>query len=107
MVRGATEGEGFASVLKDFGMGASLHIQSDASAATGITQRQGLGKIRHLSVADLWIQQRIRNGSLQVSKVAGLKNFADLMTKPLDSKRLYELLSLMGLFIADKDPSPP
>ena len=107
MVRGATEGEGFASVLKDFGMGAHICIQSDASAAIGITQRQGLGKIRHLSVADLWIQQRIRDGILCVKKVAGLLNPTDLMTKPMDSKRLYELLYLMGLCMADKDPSPP
>ena len=97
MVRGATEGEGLVSVLRDFGLEAKLHMESDASAAIGITQRQGLGKIRHLSVADLWIQQRIRSGAIHVSKVPGLRNVSDLMTKPMEPKRLHELLHLMGL----------
>ena len=73
MVRGATEGEGLVSVLRDFGLEAKLRLESDASAVIGITQRQGLGKIRHLSVADLWIQQRIRSGAIKVTKCQGYR----------------------------------
>ena len=97
MVRGATEGEGFASVLKDFGTGAHIHLHSDASAAIGITQRQGLGKIRHLSVADLWIQQKIRRGEIAIAKVLGTLNSSDLLTKPMARPRFDALLKLMNV----------
>ncbi len=53
VVKGATELEGAVSLLRDLGIEAEGVLQSDASAAIGISQRQGLGKIRHLSVADL------------------------------------------------------
>ena len=82
LVKGATEGEGFLAILHDFDMAANIVMESDASAAIGITQRQGLGKIRHLAVADLWIQQRVKDGVLKVTKVPGLQNSADMMTKP-------------------------
>ena len=32
-----------------------LTLKSDATAAIGITQREGLGKVRHLATADLWV----------------------------------------------------
>ena len=60
MTKGAAESEGILAILRDFSLDANITISSDASAAIGITKRLGLGKVRHLSVADLWIQQRVR-----------------------------------------------
>ena len=105
LVKGATEGEGFVSIMRDFGDEAEVVLQSDASAAIGITQRQGLGKIRHLAVADLWVQQRVKDRLLTIIKVNGLSNPSDLMTKPLDGPRLTHLLAIMGLTFYDPLPS--
>ena len=95
--RGAAEAEGIASILRDFGVTDSITLKSDASAAIGITQRLGLGKVRHLSVADLWIQQKVRRQELEVVKLPGLHNPRDLMTKALDSERIRYLLGIMGV----------
>ena len=95
--RGAAEAEGVASILRDFHISANIHLKSDASAAVGITQRLGLGKVRHLSVGDLWIQQKVRRGELQVSKLPGIHNPADLLTKALDKARIDYLLNIMGM----------
>ena len=80
--KGAAEGEGILSILRDFGLDAKPRLLSDASAAIGITQRLGLGKVRHLSVQDLWIQQKVRRKELDVEKPPGETNPSDLMTKP-------------------------
>ena len=81
VVRGATEGMGIQAVLADYGYQCELQISSDATAAIGMVKRQGLGRVRHLAVADLWIQQSIRKKELRTRKWPGLDNPADLMTK--------------------------
>ena len=97
VVRGATEAEGIASILRDFGMTGNMCLRSDASVAIGIVQRTGVGRVRHLAVADLWIQQKIRRGDMVIEKVPGEGNPSDLMTKCLDRTRLHKLLLLMGI----------
>ena len=54
-------------------------------AAIGITQRQGLGKVRHLAVADLWIQDAVKSGIIKLSRVEGEKNPADILTKYVEA----------------------
>ena len=56
-------------------------MHSDATAAIGIRKRRGLGKIRHLHTADLWVQERTRNGDIELLKVLGTENPADAFTK--------------------------
>jgi hypothetical protein len=97
MAKGAAEGLGVESILKDFGINVAVEIHSDATAAIGIANRQGLGRIRHVAVADLWVQQRLKAGDFKVFKVNGLDNLSDLMTKALDSVRIEMLLGLMGV----------
>ena len=98
LAKGAAESEGIVSILHDFGMQASICISSDASAAIGITKRLGLGKVRHLSVADLWIQQKVRRVELHVEKVPGSQNPSDLRTKPLPRPRIDDLTTRMNIY---------
>ena len=97
IVRGATQSLGFQSMAKDLGFDISLHLRTDATAAIGICRRRGLGKIRHLDVSDLWIQDKLRAGAFMLSKVAGRDNVADVLTKHVDSGTLQRLLPQMGL----------
>ena len=97
MVKGIAETEGVVSILRDFGSKAKIRLRSDASAAIGIVQRSGLGKVRHLAVGDLWIQQRVRDGGVDIEKMCGNDNPSDLMTKALDAPRMNKLMSIMGL----------
>ena len=96
VVKGATEAMGLQAGLKDFGHDVTLNIRSDATAAIGMVKRLGLGRVRHLSVADLWIQQRLRQGGMTMSKWPGTRNPSDMMTKNLgraDTERYCEYLS--------------
>ena len=96
VVRGAAEGLGMKSVLSDLGYQVKVAMASDATAAIGMVKRQGLGRIRHLAVSDLWVQQKIREGELRVSKVPEAENPADLFTKVLSHDHCFYLLKKLG-----------
>merc|ERR1712026_518632 len=74
LVKDCTEGLGVKSLLADFHIPIQLKILSDSSAAIGMVRRLGLGRVRHLAVADLWVQQQVRNGSFTVTKYPGVLN---------------------------------
>ena len=81
VVKGTAEAEGVQSILRVFRLDSDMVLRADATAAIGIVRRRGLDKIRHLSVGDLWVQQRVQSRALQVEKIGGRDNSADLMTK--------------------------
>ena len=81
ITKGASVGLGLKSIADDLGMKWNLTVHSDATAAIGICRRKGLGKIRHLAVADLWVQDRVRSGDFKLVKVLGADNPADILTK--------------------------
>ena len=86
-VKGAAEGLAVRSLVQDFGRNCALRVHVDSSAAIGICKRTGVGKVRHLDTRLLWVQELVRDGTLEVVKIAGTINPADLMTKhlPADS----------------------
>ena len=93
LVSAASEGLGMRSMAKDFGLSLEPCLQVDASAAIGITQRKGLGKVRHLDTQALWIQDAVRQRRVRLEKVLGTENPADLMTKHLDQKSIDKNLA--------------
>ena len=96
VVRGAGIGLGYQSLLRDLGISVPLRVWTDSSAAVGICSRQGLGKLRHLDTHTLWVQQAVRSRRLDLRKVAGEANPADLFTKHSISRD--RLMSLTRLF---------
>jgi hypothetical protein len=97
VVRAAANGLGYLSLLADFGVRIPLRVWTDSTASVGICSRQGLGKVRHLAVQELWVQQRIRNQDFALYKVAGEDNPADLFTKAgLSQERIRSLLTALG-----------
>ena len=78
---GGVEGLGMHSLMGDFGIKAKLCLHVDASAAIGVMQRRGIGKIRHLDVSTLWLQEKQLKQLMEVRKVHGLANAGELMTK--------------------------
>ena len=99
LAKGAAEGLGARSLFHDLGVEVSLEIHSDATAAIGIAARQGLGRIRHISVADLWVQQRLKAGDFRTFKIPGADNPSDLMTKPVGSDLIHKFLKILNVFI--------
>ena len=68
-------------------------MKTDASVAKGIASRNGIGKVRHIEVCQLWLQDKVRLGEIVIVKVDGKDNAADAVAKPLsaeDSKALND-----------------
>ena len=86
IVKGSSIGLGLASMLGDFGVKVTIKVNTDASAAKGIANRKGLGKVRHTAVNQLWIQDRVSRGDLTIAKVNGKENLADILTKHVNSE---------------------
>ena len=59
----------------------------DSSAALSVTQKKGNGKMRHVRIGQLWIQEAAEEEELKFRKVKGESNPADLGTKHLNRKR--------------------
>ena len=104
VVRGTAEGIGLQSVLKDFGVTVKLHLRSDATAAIGMARRLGLGRVRHLAVSDLWVQQRLKGPDISISKLPGLDNPSDLMTKYKDRSSSETFMGTLGFEAAKGRP---
>lgn len=71
------------TLLADLGVTVEAAVHTDASAAVGIVRKSGLGKLRHLTVRYLWLQDQVAAGNMALHKVRGLVNPADLVTKHL------------------------
>ena len=80
----------------DFGMKFGLHLETDSSAAKGVAQRRGVGRIRHLHTPLLWIQRKVKQGLCKVWKIDGKQNEADVGTKPLGQQSLIPILQRLG-----------
>jgi len=88
MVRGGAEALGTQSILGDLGVSRNVKLMTDSSAAKGIAMRTGLGKVRHIEVNQLWLQEKVRDNVIQVIKVEGVKNIADALTKHVDQDEI-------------------
>ena len=96
-LKGASAALGFQSMLRDLGMKVSIRLYTDSSAARGIIHRAGLGKLRHLETGYLWLQAAVRQKRLQVRKVLGVENPADLMTKHLATAAMEMNMERLGM----------
>ena len=74
LVKGAALTLGMLALAQDLGESLSATVNTDASATLGIIQRQGLGKLRHVSTQFLWIQEKVRTDAFDIAKVPGYNN---------------------------------
>ena len=103
-IEAVTRAKGLLSLAKELGfqnMSSSIVLGIDSSAAKSFVSRRGLGKMRHLEIRDLWLQKEVREGKIEVYKIPGEQNPADLMTKILRLKDIESRLHNMNIKIQD------
>ena len=86
--KGSTQGLGLQALVSDLGLKWNLRVATDAAAGVGICRRRGLGKIRNLATADLWVQDRMKKNDVELVRVPGVSNPADIPTKHVDRTML-------------------
>ena len=96
IVKGATYAIGIRSLLEDLGVHVHIVVHTDASAAIGITKRRGVGKVRHIEVKELWIQDKVHSGEIDVRKVRSQENLAVVLTKSVNRQKMEIAMAKMG-----------
>ena len=97
VVKAVGEALGLQSLGRDLGLEMGIEVHADSSAAVGMCRRSGIGKVRHLAVGQLWVQERLRMGDFRLFKVAGNDNPADALTKHLSRNLLDQHLGAMSV----------
>ena len=81
-----------------------VNLYLDSSAARGIITRQGVGRVKHLQIRTLFLQELHKQGTLSVHPVGTKENTADIGTKPLSGKRIKLLLHWLGFQDENNEP---
>ena len=102
MTKMAVQLSGLISLANDFNFKLTAVVRSDSNAAIGIAHRNGLGgRCRHIKVQYLWIQEKVKNGELQMKKVIGKDNPSDIMTKAVSQEVLQRHLATLNIEAAE------
>ena len=90
IVKAVSQSIGIKSLLKDMHQEARIRIRvkTDATAAQGISMRTGLGKLRHIDTNQLWVQDKVRKGEVEIVKVPTWENLADTLTKYVNNETI-------------------
>ena len=96
MVSCSAELLGIQACSADLGLTFDASVYADASAALGIVQRRGIGKVRHIRTQSLWLQEAHAQRRLGFEKIDGSRNPSDLMTKHLSDTLQQRHLDYMS-----------
>ena len=72
-------------------------LWADASAALSIAKRQGAGKMRHINVKTLWLQEKAVQDELTYSKIKGEDNPSDGLTKHVRKELAEKYAKIVGM----------
>ena len=98
LVKAASVSIGVKTIMKDMGVELSqpIAIRSDASAAIGIANQIGIGKVRHIEVNQLWHQEKVSKKEISIIKFGTEENLVDALTKAVDAKIISKHVAGVG-----------
>ena len=96
MTKATAETIGIINMIQDLGRQMTGVVYADSSAALAIADRKGSGKLRHINIRMLWLQEKEARGEVELRKIKGAVNPADLMTKYMPAHRMNDLMRRLG-----------
>ncbi len=81
-------GVGLKGLMADLGLEMKVQVKTVSSAARSIASRRGAGRVRRIEVRELWAQDRVAKGELEITKVKGEENIADGLTKHVERAQM-------------------
>ena len=74
-----------------------LDVYSDSTAGRGMCQRTGVGKVRHLELRFLWIQERLRLKAFRFNKETTEEMTADILTRCCEWSKIEQHCATLNL----------
>ena len=96
LTRASAMAMGLRSLLEDLGVTLKIRVLTDATTGKSIASRRGLGKVRHIATHELWVQEKVMRGEIELIKIKNIFNPADLFTKHLDKQTMDSCVIGMG-----------
>ena len=100
-IKASAETIGIVQMSEGFGDKVEAEVFVDSSAALAVVGRKGNGKLRHIRVGQLWIQQVAEDEVLAYRKVHGKSNPADCCTKNVNQLILDTTLKQIEMDIRE------
>jgi hypothetical protein len=107
LVSGLTEALGIGSLCTDWHSAVPVQCFCDSSAARGIAHRTGVGKMKHLQVRQLWVQEQVRLNRATVAWIPRASNSADAFTHQCSEALLTEHLQRIGAVVRSDSSLEP
>ena len=79
-VKACCEVLGAVHMAKEMGKVYGAVLLGDSSASVGIAHRAGTGRVKHLSIRQLWVQERVANEEVVFKKIPRSVNLSDALT---------------------------
>ena len=96
VVSGCAEGLGIHALMADMGEDMGVRVWTDSNAGRSVASRRGLGKLRHMEVKYLWVQDLVKDGRLEIRRVSGENNLAYHLTKVKGIKDMADKIRQAG-----------
>ena len=79
--------------------GCEVHLQHrvDSSSCRAVISKQGLSRLRHVEIAYLWIQEKLKAGEFVTGAISTKFCPPDLLTKPTSGFRTKLLCYMLGV----------
>ena len=97
MCLGAQEGFLVVSLMEELGLKPEMTLHSDSQAAIDWLGKKGMGRLKHIELRQMWIQEAVRSGRMKVQFERGSDNVADLLTKVMPGLRMRNLAKKFGI----------
>ena len=96
LLTAASEALGEQSIAREWDVKLDIHIWFDATAGAAMSSRRGLGQVKHIHTAFLWIQAYVTEGLIRLGKKHTSENYADVLTKPVSASLMSWMIRQMG-----------
>ena len=83
-------------MAEEMGWKTKVRVWTDSSDAKSAASKRGLGKMKHIELKYLWVQEAVQRKRITMKKVLGTLNPADHLTKPQSKKEYEERLREVG-----------
>jgi hypothetical protein len=94
--KGMAEGLGLQSMCKDLGISLRVRVRTDSDACRGTCNRSGLGRLKHLEIETLWVQEAVAKGRVELARVSREDNPSDCLTKLVPKVELDRQCKMLG-----------
>ena len=95
--KGAAETILIQRMSNSFNLHMDIILFCDSSAATGACHRQGVGKMKHLSCRQLWLQEQVNSKNVKMEKVGRADNPSDLLTHHWTQSESFQHLTPVSI----------